>query len=129
MSDEQVDQEEKWLSKQLSDIEIQWQKHLPQTWTIDARSREVKTIFGLTNAEFERARNGAKRVRQAFEKVKKEHYDHFNALYEHVSSCIDDIYKSLTNSQAAVACLTGEDAEEPYRGGITFNCVALGKRF
>ena len=53
----------------------------------------------------------------------------FNSLYEHVSSCIDDIYKSLTNSQAAVACLTAEDAEEPYRGGITYNCVAPGKRF
>jgi structural maintenance of chromosome 1 len=126
---EQVDKEEKLLIKQMSDIEIQLQKHLPQTSAIDARSREVKSTFELTNAEFERARNTAKRARQAFEKVKKERYDRFNALYEHVSTCIDDIYKSLTNSQAAVACLTAEDAEEPYRGGITYNCVAPGKRF
>ncbi|CAF3146924.1 unnamed protein product [Rotaria sp. Silwood2] len=129
ISYEQVDKEEKLLIKQMSDIEIQLQKHLPQTSTIDARSREVKTTFELTNAEFERARNAAKRARQNFEKVKKERYDRFNALYEHVSSCIDDIYKSLTNSQAAVACLTAEDAEEPYRAGITYNCVAPGKRF
>ena len=87
----------------MSDIEIQLQKHLPQTSAIDARSREVKSTFELTNAEFERARNNAKRARQAFEKVKKERYDRFNALYEHVSGCIDDIYKSLTNSQAAVS--------------------------
>ena len=126
---EQVDKEEKLLIKQMSDIEIQLQKHLPQTSAIDARSREVKSTFELTNAEFERARNNAKRARQTFEKVKKERYDRFNALYEHVSTCIDDIYKSLTNSQAAVACLTAEDAEEPYRGGITYNCVAPGKRF
>ncbi|CAF4757056.1 unnamed protein product, partial [Rotaria sp. Silwood1] len=126
---EQVDKEEKLLIKQMSDIEIQLQKHLPQTSAIDARSREVKTTFELTNAEFERARNAAKRARQAFEKIKKERYDRFNALYEHVSTCIDDIYKSLTNSQAAVACLTAEDAEEPYRAGITYNCVAPGKRF
>ncbi|UJR14762.1 hypothetical protein I4U23_001752 [Adineta vaga] len=126
---EQVDKEEKLLIKQMSDIETQLQKHLPQTSAIDARSREVKTTFELTNAEFERARNAAKRARQAFEKIKKERYDRFNALYEHVSTCIDDIYKSLTNSQAAVACLTAEDAEEPYRGGITYNCVAPGKRF
>jgi structural maintenance of chromosome 1 len=126
---EQVDKEEKLLIKQMSDIEIQLQKHLPQTSAIDARSREVKSTFDLTNAEFERARNAAKRARQTFEKVKKERYDRFNALYEHVSTCIDDIYKSLTNSQAAVACLTAEDAEEPYRGGITYNCVAPGKRF
>ncbi|CAF3941920.1 unnamed protein product [Adineta steineri] len=126
---EQVDKEEKLLIKQMSDIEMQLQKHLPQTSAIDARSREVKTTFELTNAEFERARNAAKRARQAFEKIKKERYDRFNSLYEHVSTCIDDIYKSLTNSQAAVACLTAEDAEEPYRGGITYNCVAPGKRF
>ena len=126
---DQVDKEEKLLIKQMSEIEVQLQKHLPQTSAIDARSREVKTTFELTNAEFERARNAAKRARQAFEKIKKERYDRFNALYEHVSTCIDDIYKSLTNSQAAVACLTAEDAEEPYRGGITYNCVAPGKRF
>lgn len=126
---EQVDKEEKSLIKQMADIEAQLQKHLPQTSAIDARSREVKTTFELTNAEFERARNAAKRARQAFEKIKKERYDRFNSLYEHVSTCIDDIYKSLTNSQAAVACLTAEDAEEPYRAGITYNCVAPGKRF
>jgi structural maintenance of chromosome 1 len=129
ISYEQVDKEEKLLIKQMSDIEIQLQKHLPQTSAIDARSREVKSTFDLTNAEFERARNAAKHARQTFEKIKKERYDRFNALYEHVSTCIDDIYKSLTNSQAAVACLTAEDAEEPYRGGITYNCVAPGKRF
>ena len=126
---EQVDREEKLLIKQLSDIEIQLQKHLPQTSVIDARSKEVRTTFELTNAEFERARNESKRARQNFETIKKERYDRFNALYEHVSSCIDEIYKSLTNSQAAVACLTAEDAEEPYRAGITYNCVAPGKRF
>ncbi|UJR31961.1 hypothetical protein I4U23_019434 [Adineta vaga] len=126
---DQIDKEEKLLIKQMADIEIQLQKHLPQTSVIDARSREVKSTFELTNAEFERARNAAKLARQTFETVKKERCDRFNALYEHVSACIDDIYKSLTNSQAAVACLTAEDAEEPYRGGITYNCVAPGKRF
>jgi len=129
ISYEQVEKEEKLLVKQMGDIESQLQKHLPQTSAIDARSKEVKTTFELTNAEFEKARNAAKKARQAFEKIKKERYDRFNALYEHVSTCIDDIYKSLTNSQAAVACLTAEDAEEPYKGGITYNCVAPGKRF
>lgn len=129
LSYEEIDKEEKLLIKQMADIETQLQKHLPQTSVIDARSREVKSTFDLTNAEFERARNNAKRARQTFEQVKKERCDRFNALYEHVSACIDDIYKSLTNSQAAVACLTAEDAEEPYRAGITYNCVAPGKRF
>ena len=123
INDEQIDKEEKLLMKQMSDIEIQLQKYLPQTSTIDARSREVKTAFELTNAEFERTRDAAKRARQTFEQVKKERYNRFYALYEHVSTCIDDIYKSLTNSQAAVACLTIEDADEPYRGST----CALGQ--
>ena len=126
---EQIDREEKLLIKQMSDIEVQLQKHLPSSSVIDARSRQVKDTFELTNAEFERARNAAKQARQAFETVKKERYDRFNDLYEHVSGCIDEIYKALTHSQAAVACITAEDAEEPYRAGITYNCVAPGKRF
>lgn len=126
---DQIDKEEKLLIKQMSDIETQLQKHLPQTSTIDARSRELRNNFELTNAEFERARNAAKLARQTFEQVKNERCERFNSLYEHVSSCIDQIYKTLTNSQAAVACLTAEDSEEPYRSGITYNCVAPGKRF
>jgi len=129
ISYEQIDREEKLLIKQMSDIEFQLQKHLPSTSVIDARSRQVKDSFELTNAEFERARNAAKQARQAFETVKKERYERFNDLYEHVSGCIDEIYKSLTHSRAAVACITAEDAEEPYRAGITYNCVAPGKRF
>ncbi|CAF1354411.1 unnamed protein product, partial [Didymodactylos carnosus] len=89
----------------------------------------VKTTFDATNAEFERARNHAKKARQNFERIKKERYERFNSLYEHVSNCIDEIYKQLTNSQAAVACFTIENGEEPYLGGITYNCVAPGKRF
>ena len=126
---DQIDKEEKLLIKQMSDIEVQLQKHLPQTSAIDARSREVKSTFDLTNAEFERARNAAKRARQNFEKVKKERCDRLHALSEHVYGCIAAIYTSLPTSHAAVACLTAEDAEEPYRAGITYNCVAPGKRF
>ncbi|CAF4978325.1 unnamed protein product [Rotaria sp. Silwood1] len=82
--------------------------------TIDACSREVKTTFELiTNAEFEHT----------------QHYDRFNTFYEHVSTCIDDIYKSLTNFQDAVACLTAENAEESYCDGITYNCTAPAPLF
>ncbi|CAF1404649.1 unnamed protein product, partial [Didymodactylos carnosus] len=85
--------------------------------------------FDATNAEFERARNDAKEARENFERIKKERYERFNSLYKHVSNCIDEIYKQLTNSQAAVACFTIENREEPYLGGITYNCVAPAKRF
>ncbi|CAF0855791.1 unnamed protein product [Didymodactylos carnosus] len=126
---DKVDKHEKEIIKQLQEIEIQLQKQLPPTTSIDNKIRNVKTTFDATNAEFERARNHAKKARQNFERVKKERYDRFSSLYEHVSNCIDEIYKQLTNSQAAVACFTIENGEEPYLGGITYNCVAPGKRF
>ncbi|CAF3943640.1 unnamed protein product [Rotaria sordida] len=103
-------------TKQIYDIEDKFELNYKP---IDACSREVKTTFELiTNGEFEHTRNAA-----------KQHYDRFNTFYEHVSTCIDDIYKSLTNFQDAVACLTAENAEESYCDGITYNCTAPGKCF
>ncbi|CAF4976666.1 unnamed protein product, partial [Rotaria sp. Silwood1] len=98
-------------TKQIYDIEDKFELNYKP---IDACSREVKTTFELiTNAEFEHT----------------QHYDRFNTFYEHVSTCIDDIYKSLTNFQDAVACLTAENAEESYCDGITYNCTAPAPLF
>lgn len=46
-----------------------------------------------TNEEFEKARQKTKKAKQAFERVKKERFDLFQACFEHVSNEIDSIYK------------------------------------
>lgn len=89
----------------------------------------VSSRFQETSAEFEQARNKARKAKIDFETVKKTRYDRFMDAFEHVSQRIDDIYKEIANNPSAQAFLGPEDAEEPYLGGINYNCVAPGKRF
>uniref|UniRef100_A0A8C7JWG5 Structural maintenance of chromosomes protein 1A n=1 Tax=Oncorhynchus kisutch TaxID=8019 RepID=A0A8C7JWG5_ONCKI len=78
---------------------------------------------------FEAARKRAKKAKQAFEQIKKERFDRFNACFEAVSTNIDEIYKALSRNSSAQAFLGPENPEEPYLDGINYNCVAPGKRF
>ncbi|KAG5282162.1 hypothetical protein AALO_G00052900 [Alosa alosa] len=79
--------------------------------------------------EFEAARKRAKKAKQAFEQIKKERFDRFNACFESVATNIDEIYKALSRNSGAQAFLGPENPEEPYLDGINYNCVAPGKRF
>uniref|UniRef100_A0A672S600 Structural maintenance of chromosomes protein 1A n=1 Tax=Sinocyclocheilus grahami TaxID=75366 RepID=A0A672S600_SINGR len=79
--------------------------------------------------EFEAARKRAKKAKQAFEQIKKERFDRFNACFESVATNIDEIYKALSRNSSAQAFLGPENPEEPYLDGINYNCVAPGKRF
>uniref|UniRef100_A0A674DNE2 Structural maintenance of chromosomes protein n=1 Tax=Salmo trutta TaxID=8032 RepID=A0A674DNE2_SALTR len=72
---------------------------------------------------------GKDKAKQAFEQIKKERFDRFNACFEAVSTNIDEIYKALSRNSSAQAFLGPENPEEPYLDGINYNCVAPGKRF
>uniref|UniRef100_A0A8D0YVV2 Structural maintenance of chromosomes protein n=1 Tax=Sus scrofa TaxID=9823 RepID=A0A8D0YVV2_PIG len=78
---------------------------------------------------FEASRKEARMCRQEFEQVKKRRYDLFSQCFEHVSVSIDQIYKKLCRNNSAQAFLSPENPEEPYLEGISYNCVAPGKRF
>ncbi|XP_019594797.2 structural maintenance of chromosomes protein 1B isoform X1 [Rhinolophus sinicus] len=82
----------------------------------------------LTDA-FEASRKEARICRQEFEQVKKRRYDLFSQCFEHISVSIDQIYKKLCRNNSAQAFLSAENPEEPYLEGISYNCVAPGKRF
>ncbi|XP_078596279.1 structural maintenance of chromosomes protein 1A-like [Branchiostoma floridae x Branchiostoma japonicum] len=82
-----------------------------------------------TANQFEEARRRAKKAKQNFEMVRKERFDRFNNMFEHVSTRIDEIYKQLSRNHSAQAFLGPENPEEPYLDGINYNCVAPGKRF
>uniref|UniRef100_A0A8C2ILL0 Structural maintenance of chromosomes protein 1A n=1 Tax=Cyprinus carpio TaxID=7962 RepID=A0A8C2ILL0_CYPCA len=83
----------------------------------------------LNIIEFEAARKRAKKAKQAFEQIKKERFDRFNACFESLATNIDEIYKALSRNSSAQAFLGPENPEEPYLDGINYNCVAPGKRF
>ena len=82
-----------------------------------------------TNEEFEKARKKAKSSKTAFEKVKSDRHRKFMECFDHVANSIDGIYKALAQNQSAQAILGPENPEEPYLDGISYNCVAPGKRF
>lgn len=82
--------------------------------------------------------------------MKAKRVEAFNNCFEKVAAEIDDIYKAsllhflpgqgmvvmkrvwwqaLSRNQSAQAYLGAENSEEPYLEGISYNCVAPGKRY
>ncbi|KAJ6668487.1 hypothetical protein lerEdw1_011969 [Lerista edwardsae] len=90
-------------------------------------AEELKLTYPFV--AFETCRKEARVCRQEFEKVKKRRYELFNQCFEHISAAIDQIYKKLCRNNSAQAFLSPENPEEPYLEGISYNCVAPGKRF
>ncbi|KAM9673786.1 structural maintenance of chromosomes protein 1B isoform 1-T1 [Trichechus inunguis] len=91
--------------------------------------KAVRDKFQESTDAFEASRKEARMCRQEFEQVKKRRYDLFSQCFEHVSVSIDQIYKKLCRNNSAQAFLSPENPEEPYLEGISYNCVAPGKRF
>uniref|UniRef100_A0A8P0PN15 Structural maintenance of chromosomes 1B n=1 Tax=Canis lupus familiaris TaxID=9615 RepID=A0A8P0PN15_CANLF len=91
--------------------------------------KTVRDKFQESTDAFEASKKEARMCRQEFEQVKKRRYDLFSQCFEHVSISIDEIYKKLCRNVSAQAFLSPENPEEPYLEGISYNCVAPGKRF
>ncbi|XP_030395515.1 structural maintenance of chromosomes protein 1B isoform X2 [Gopherus evgoodei] len=89
----------------------------------------AKDKFQESVDAFEASRREARICRQEFEQIKKRRYERFSQCFEHVSVAIDQIYKKLCRNSCAQAFLSPENPEEPYLEGISYNCVAPGKRF
>ncbi|XP_068959739.1 structural maintenance of chromosomes protein 1B [Petaurus breviceps papuanus] len=89
----------------------------------------IRDKFQESIDAFEASRKEARVCRQEFEQVKKRRCDLFSQCFEHVSVSIDQIYKKLCRNNSAQAFLSPENPEEPYLEGISYNCVAPGKRF
>ena len=93
------------------------------------RLDSVKERLKDTDTEFEHARKKVKKAKSNFELVKRERFQKFNTCFEHVSNCIDDIYKSLTNNPSAQAFLGPENPEEPYlEGELSLSVKFIGRR-
>ncbi|XP_077025277.1 structural maintenance of chromosomes protein 1B isoform X2 [Tamandua tetradactyla] len=91
--------------------------------------KTIRDKFQESTDAFEASRKEARMCRQEFEQVKKRRYDLFSQCFEHISVAIDQIYKKLCRNNSAQAFLSLENPEEPYLEGISYNCVAPGKRF
>ncbi|XP_076875071.1 structural maintenance of chromosomes protein 1A [Brachyhypopomus gauderio] len=129
LSDDEIKGEMNALQQRLNEQQSILQRISAPNMKAMEKLESVRDKFQETSDEFEAARKRAKKAKQAFEQIKKERYDRFNACFESVATNIDEIYKALSRNSSAQAFLGPENPEEPYLDGINYNCVAPGKRF
>ncbi|XP_015706397.1 structural maintenance of chromosomes protein 1A-like, partial [Coturnix japonica] len=128
-AEEEIRQEMNQLQQRLTEQQSVLQRIAAPNMKAMEKLESVRDKFQETSDEFEAARKRAKKAKQAFEQMKKERFDRFNACFESVATNIDEIYKALSRNSSAQAFLGPENPEEPYLDGINYNCVAPGKRF
>ncbi|XP_034735196.1 structural maintenance of chromosomes protein 1B [Etheostoma cragini] len=129
----QADEEVKAYIERLKESVSSIEGVLSRTTTPNLKAlekiREVKErLQGVTDA-FEASTRAARKCSQKFEQVKARRLQLFNQCFEHVSVVIDQIYKRICRNSSAQAILSADNPDEPYLGGINYNCVAPGKRF
>ncbi|KAF4096590.1 hypothetical protein G5714_022559 [Onychostoma macrolepis] len=129
LSEEEIKAEMNTLQQRLNEQQSILQRISAPNMKAMEKLESVRDKFQETSDEFEAARKRAKKAKQAFEQIKKERFDRFNACFESVATNIDEIYKALSRNTSAQAFLGPENPEEPYLDGINYNCVAPGKRF
>lgn len=108
---------------------------LPKLRSAD-RLQAIEERLQASLAIFEETRLAAKAAREALADVRQRRAAAFMPAFEHISKCIERIYRELLFSSAddeaassASAYLTLERSDEPYLGGIFFYVQVPGKRF
>ncbi|XP_043980946.1 structural maintenance of chromosomes protein 1B [Gambusia affinis] len=126
---EQLEAHMEKLKESVSSLEEVLHRTTPPNLKALEKMREVKDkLQGVTEA-FDASTRAARRCNQEFEQVKAQRFHLFSQCFEHVLLVIDQIYKRICRNRSAQAILSAENPEEPYLGGINYNCVAPGKRF
>ncbi|EIW69438.1 hypothetical protein TREMEDRAFT_62305 [Tremella mesenterica DSM 1558] len=117
---------------QIAALKANLDKMIPNMKAID-RLADVQTGLDEAEREAEETRQESKRAREEYQQLRKKRCDLFNKAYNHMTGCIDKIYKDLTKSKTfptgGVGFLSLEDAEEPYLSGVKYNVMPPGKRF
>uniref|UniRef100_A0A914HXQ1 Structural maintenance of chromosomes protein n=1 Tax=Globodera rostochiensis TaxID=31243 RepID=A0A914HXQ1_GLORO len=117
------------LSKTTKTTEESLSKMQMPSAKVDERMDQVKEKETENQAELEHGRKEALKARKAFERTKADRLRRFQEFFEPVAQRIDEIYKLLSQNESAQAFLGPINMEEPYLDGISYNCIAPGKRF
>ncbi|KAG1770008.1 RecF/RecN/SMC [Suillus occidentalis] len=92
---------------------------------------DVEAKLADTEKEADKARKDSKKRTRSVQRSTR--CELFNKAYNHISDCIDQVYKDLTKGKASpmggVAYLSLEDSEEPYNAGIKYHAMPPMKRF
>uniref|UniRef100_A0A3Q2VSC9 Structural maintenance of chromosomes protein n=1 Tax=Haplochromis burtoni TaxID=8153 RepID=A0A3Q2VSC9_HAPBU len=117
------------LRESVSSIEAVLQRTTAPNLKALEKMREVKDKLQGVKEAFEASTKTARKCNQEFQQVRSQRLHLFSQCFEHVSVIIDQVYKRICRNNSAQAILSAENPEEPYLGGINYNCVAPGKRF
>ncbi|XP_041927826.1 structural maintenance of chromosomes protein 1B isoform X1 [Alosa sapidissima] len=117
------------LREKLSSLDGVIQRSEPPNLKALEKMREIKDSFRNVVDAFEESTSMARRCNHEFEQVKTNRFRLFSQCFEHVCVAIDQIYKQMCRNTSAQAILSAENPDEPYLDGISYNCVAPGKRF
>ncbi|KAG7329576.1 hypothetical protein KOW79_007750 [Hemibagrus wyckioides] len=117
------------LREKVSSLERMIHMSKPPNMKALEKMIEVKDTFRGVADAFEASASVSKKCYQEFEQVKSMRFHRFSQCFEHVSVSINHIYQDLCRNNSAQATLSAENPDEPYLGGISYNCVAPGKRF
>uniref|UniRef100_A0A3P8QSD5 Structural maintenance of chromosomes protein n=1 Tax=Astatotilapia calliptera TaxID=8154 RepID=A0A3P8QSD5_ASTCA len=117
------------LRESVSSIETALQRTTAPNLKALDKMREVKDKLQGVKEAFEASTKAARKCNQEFQQVRSQRLHLFSQCFEHVSVIIDQVYKRICRNNSAQAILSAENPEEPYLGGINYNCVAPGKRF
>lgn len=86
---------------------------------IYCRLKDVQSGLNEAEEEADETRKESRRARDEFLELKKKRCELFNKAFNHISGCIDKIYKDLTTSQTlkagGTAQLYSDDAEVSYQ--------------
>lgn len=125
--EEQVKLDE--LAAQVRDLSNRIEKTVPPKLRVASRLEDVREKYQSTKHEFEDVRKQAKKAKIDFEELKRKRRTFFMDCFNFVSEKIDDTYKEISRNPGAQAYLSVDNHEEPYLDGVSYNCVAPGKRF
>lgn len=114
---DEIDRTENKILARINELREMLNHFAAPSMRVDEKLDTVTEMWERTTDEFDRARQTAKKARNAFLKIKEERYKRFMKCFEHINSRIDDIYKALCMNQGAQASLVLENAEEPYTEG------------
>ncbi|KAM7056582.1 structural maintenance of chromosomes protein 1B [Acridotheres tristis] len=128
-SDQDIEDHVKQMQQEIKSKEVTLMKTAAPNLRAGEKLQIARDKFQESIDAFETSRKEARICKREFEEVKKRRYELFTRCFEHASIAIDKIYKRLCRNSSAQAFLGLENPEEPYLEGISFHCLAPGKRF
>lgn len=102
---------------------------VPPKLRLANRLDDVREKYQSTKSEFEDVRKRAKMAKHEFEQLKQRRRGTLMDCFNFVADKIDETYKYISRNPGAQAYLSVDNHDEPYLDGISYNCVAPGKRF